>query len=58
MPNAALYREDKNWIYFIESVTSVGSMDSKRILEITETTKDVTAEKIFVTASLDFKTYK
>ena len=33
-------------------------MDSKRILEITETTKDVTAEKIFVTASLDFKTYK
>ena len=58
MPNAVLYREDKNWIYFIESVTSVGSMDSKRSLEITETTKDVTAEKIFVTASLDFKTYK
>ena len=41
-----------------ESVTSVGPMDPKRILEITEMTKDVTAGKIFVTAFLDFKTYK
>ncbi|NLK71951.1 MAG: restriction endonuclease, partial [Clostridiales bacterium] len=34
MPDVVLYREDKNWIYFIESVTSVGPMDPKRILEI------------------------
>ena len=58
MPDVVLYCEDKNWIYFIESVTSVGPMDPKRILEITEMTKDVTAGKIFVTAFLDFKTYK
>lgn len=58
MPDVVLYREDKNWIYFVESVTSVGSMDPKRILEITEMTKDITAGKIFVTAFLDFKTYK
>lgn len=58
MPDVVLYRGDKNWIYFIESVTSVGPMDPKRILEITEMTKDVTAGKIFVTAFLDFKTYK
>ena len=58
MPDVVLYREDKNWIYFVESVTSVGPMDPKRILEITEMTKDVTAGKIFVTAFLDFKTYK
>ncbi|RKJ40027.1 restriction endonuclease, partial [bacterium 1XD42-8] len=58
MPDVVLYREDKNWIYFVESVTSVGPMDSKRILEITEMTKDVVAGKIFVTAFLDFKTYK
>lgn len=31
MPDVVLYREDKNWIYFIESVTSVGQMDPKRI---------------------------
>ena len=58
MPDVVLYREDKDWIYFVESVTSVGPMDAKRILEITEMTKDVVAGKIFVTAFLDFKTYK
>lgn len=58
MPDVVLYREDKGWIYFVESVTSVGPMDSKRILEITELTKNVTVGKIFVTAFLDFKTYK
>lgn len=58
MPDVVLYREDKNWIYFVESVTSVGPMDSKRILEINEMTKNVVAGKIFVTAFLDFKTYK
>ena len=58
MPDVVLYREDKEWLYFVESVTSVGPMDPKRILEITEMTKDVTAGKIFVTAFWDFKTYK
>ncbi|MDE6759863.1 MAG: restriction endonuclease [Lachnospiraceae bacterium] len=58
MPDVILYREDKDWIYFIESVTSVGPMEPKRILEIAEMTKHVTAGKIFVTAFLDFKTYK
>lgn len=58
MPDVVLYREDKDWLYFVESVTSVGPMDPKRILEITEMTKNVTAGKIFVTAFFDFKTYK
>lgn len=58
MPDVVLYREDKNWIYFLESVTSTGPVDPKRILEITEMTKGVNAGKIFVTAFLDFKTYK
>lgn len=58
MPDVVLYCEDKNWIYFIEAVTSVGPMDSKRIIEISEMTKNVTAGKIFVTAFQDFSTYK
>lgn len=58
MPDVVLYREDKNWIYFVESVTSVGPMDPKRIMEITEMTQNVRAGKIFVTAFLDFQTYK
>lgn len=58
MPDVVLYREDKNWLYFIEAFHSVGPMDSKRILEITEMTRNVTAGKIFVTAFADFKSFK
>lgn len=58
MPDVVLYSEEKNWIYFIESVTSVGPMDPKRIREIKEMTTDVAAGKIYVTAFLDFKTFK
>lgn len=58
MPDVVLYREDKDWIYFVESVTSVGPMDPKRIVEIGQMTSKVTAGMIFVTAFLDFKTFK
>ena len=58
MPDVVLYSEEKDWLYFIESVTSVGSMDPKRIKEIEEMTESVTAGKIYVTAFLDFKTFK
>lgn len=58
MPDVVLYCEDKNWIFFVESVTSVGPMDPKRIVEIKEMTPNVSAGMIFVTAFLDFKTYK
>lgn len=58
MPDVVLYSEEKNWLYFIESVTSVGPMEPKRIKEIEEMTAGVTAGKIYVTAFLDFKTFK
>lgn len=58
MPDVVLYRPDKDWIYFIEAVTSVGPMDPKRIKEIEEMTQSVKSGKIYVTAFLDFKTFK
>ena len=58
MPDVVLYCEDKKWLYFVEAVTSVGPMDSKRIQEISAMTSEVVAGKIFVTAFLDFQTYK
>lgn len=58
MPDVVLYSAEKNWLFFIESVTSVGPMEPKRIKEIADMTKGVTAGKIFVTAFSDFKTYK
>lgn len=58
MPDVVLYREDKNWIYFIESITSVGPMDPKRIVEIEAMTKNVTAGKIYISAFADFSTFR
>ena len=58
MPDIVLYCEDKDWIYFIESVTSVGPMKPKRIKEIKEMTSRVKSSKIYVTAFPDFKTFK
>lgn len=58
MPDVVLYRQDKDWIYFVEAVTSVGPMSSQRIIEIQDMTKNVHSGKIFVTAFPDRDTYK
>lgn len=58
MPDVVLYREDKNWVYFVEAVTSVGPMNPKRVSEITAMTENVSSGMIFVTAFLDFATFK
>ena len=58
MPDVVLYCHDKNWLYFVEAVTSVGPMEPKRIKEIDDMTSHVKAGKIYVTAFPDFKTFK
>lgn len=58
MPDVVLYREDKQWLYFIEAVTSVGPMDGKRLVELKAMTSSVSAGIIYLTAFLDFKTFK
>ena len=58
MPDVVLYKEDKDWIYFIEAVTSVGPVSPQRIIEIEEMTKHVKSGKVYVTAFPDFATYK
>lgn len=58
LPDVILYLENKNWIYFIEAVTSVGPMSDKRIIEINEMMKNCKCGSIFVTAFLDKSTFK
>ncbi len=58
MPEIVLYDSQKDWIYFVEAVTSVGPMNMKRLIEIGELTKNVKSGKIYITAFLDFSTYK
>ena len=58
MPDVVLYIEDKDWLMFIESVTSVGPMSPKRINEIEDMTEKVRSRKTYITAFPDIQTYK
>lgn len=58
LPDVVLYMEDKNWLFFIEAVTSVGPLSIKRMIEINEMSKGCSCGKIFVTAFPDKSTYK
>lgn len=48
MPDVVLYREDKDWIYFIEAVDSVGPMDPERIKAISKMTEKVNQERFLL----------
>jgi len=58
MPDIVLYSKERNWLYFIEAVTTVGPMDYKRIKELDLLTANINAGKIYITAFPDFKTFK
>lgn len=51
LPDILLYNEEKNWVYFIECVTSVGPMSPKRFKEINEMIEHwASFGRIYVTA--------
>ena len=50
MPDAILYVEKKNWLFLIESVTSVGPVDGKRHSELNHLFGKSSAGLVFVTA--------
>jgi hypothetical protein len=58
LPDIIFYDKEKDWIFFIEAVTSVGPISPKRIIEINEIAEDNSSGKIFVTAFPDAKTFK
>lgn len=58
MPDVILYDRVRDWLFFIEAVTSVGPMEPKRIKEIEKMTRGVCSGKIYVTAFPDFQTFK
>lgn len=50
MPDAILYSEERNWLFLIESVTSVGPVDGKRHDELRHLFGKSSAGLVFVTA--------
>lgn len=57
MPDVILYVEDKRWLVLIESVTSHGPVDSKRYIELEELFSNVSADKVYISAFPDKKTF-
>ena len=57
MPDVILYVEDRKWLVLIESVTSHGPVDSKRYIELEELFSNVTADKVYISAFPDKKTF-
>lgn len=49
LPDVILYSRDKNWLFLIESVTSVGPVDGKRHRELVKLFKSSSAGLVFVT---------
>ena len=58
MPDVVLYSPEKDWLYFIEAVTSVGPMTPLRIRDIDEMTQNVRSGKIYVTAFPNMAVFK
>lgn len=57
MPDVILYVEDKKWLVLIEAVTSHGPVDSKRYIELEELFSNVNADKVYISAFPDKKTF-
>ena len=58
LPDVVLYSEEKNWLFFIEAVTSVGPISFKRKQEINTMTNKCRIGRVFVTAFPDKAVYK
>lgn len=58
LPDVVLYDEEKDWIYFIEAVTSVGPMSAERVYLLEKSCEKCNSGLIFVTAFSTMKKCK
>ena len=58
LPDIILYFTEKEWLFFIEAVTSVGPISVKRKQEIEQMTMNCNAGRVFVTAFPDNRIFK
>ncbi|MDR1915880.1 MAG: hypothetical protein LBQ58_04825 [Synergistaceae bacterium] len=58
LPDVILYSSEKEWLFFVEAVTSVGPMSVKRMREIEAMSIHCKEGKVYVTAFPDRRVYK
>lgn len=57
LPDVVVYNRKKNWMFLIESVTSVGPVDDKRYWELVDLFKGSKVGLVFVTVFPDRKRF-
>lgn len=57
-PDVVLYDSKRKWLFLIEAVTTHGPVSPKRHFELEKLFENCKAGKVYVTAFLDFATYK
>jgi hypothetical protein len=58
LPDVVLYDPEKDWLFLIEAVTSHGPVSPKRHAELERMLRDCPAERVYVTAFLDFTSFR
>lgn len=58
LPDVVLYDPQKDWLFLIEAVTSHGPVSPKRHAELEKMLGDCPAERVYVTAFLDFAAFR
>ncbi|MGC9395819.1 MAG: BsuBI/PstI family type II restriction endonuclease [Anaerolineae bacterium] len=58
LPDVILFDAERNWLFLIEAVTSHGPLSPKRHVELSEMFESCSADLVYVTAFLDFATFK
>jgi len=58
LPDIILYHKEKNWLYLIEAVTSHGPVSHKRRYELEKLLKQCTAQRVYVSAFLNFAEFR
>jgi len=58
LPDIVLYDPEKNQLFLIEAVTAHGPLSPKRQIELEETLKRSSAQRIYVSAFPDFREFK
>lgn len=58
LPDVVFYDQTRKWLFLIEAVTTHGPVSAKRHAELEAMLKDCPASRVYVTAFLDFTSFK
>ena len=58
LPDVILYDNEREWLFFVEAVTSHGPVTPKRLIELTDMARNAEAGLVFVTAFPDFAEFR